>query len=40
LNLEQLVLKIPDVEIKLENRKKLIALWTRADKEVSAAENV
>ena len=39
LNLEQLVLKIPDVEIKLDNRKKLIALWTRADKELSAGES-
>jgi hypothetical protein len=29
LNLETLVLKIPNVETKLENRKRLIALWTK-----------
>jgi hypothetical protein len=35
LNLETLVLKIPNVETKLENRNRLIALWT---KETSTAE--
>lgn len=36
LNLEQLVLKIPNIEAKLENRNRLIAIWTKEDKELSA----
>lgn len=32
LNLETLVLKIPDVETKLENRNRLIALWMKENK--------
>lgn len=35
LNLETLVLKIPNIEEKIESRKRLAALWTN---EVSAAE--
>jgi hypothetical protein len=29
LSLETLVLKVPDIETKLENRRRLIGLWTR-----------
>jgi hypothetical protein len=29
IHLETLVMKIPDVELKLENRRRLIGLWTR-----------
>jgi hypothetical protein len=29
INLEQLVLKIPNIETKLENRNRLIAIWTK-----------
>lgn len=39
LNLEQLVLKIPDLEKKLENRHRLIKLWTKQEKKLSASEN-
>ena len=39
LNLERLVQKIPDFEKKLENRRRLIKLWTTEDRELSAAEN-
>ena len=39
LNLEQLVLKIPNIEAKLENRNRLIAIWTKEDKELSATES-
>jgi hypothetical protein len=39
LNLERLVLKIPNIEDKLENRNRLIAIWTKEDKELSATEN-
>jgi hypothetical protein len=35
-HLEQLVLKIPNIETKIENRKRLFALWTKEDKESSA----
>lgn len=38
-NLEQLVLKIPNIEAKLENRNRLIAIWTKEDKELSATES-
>jgi len=38
INLEQLVLKIPDIKTKLENRKRLFAIWTKDDKELSASE--
>ncbi len=39
INLEQLVLKIPNVETKLENRKRLFAIWTKDNKELSASES-
>ena len=39
LNLEQLVLKIPNIEAKLENRNRLIAIWNKEDKELSATES-
>lgn len=39
INLEQLVLKIPNIEAKLENRNRLIALWTKDKREFSATEN-
>ena len=38
LNLEQLVQKIPNIETKIENRKRLITLWTKENKELSAVE--
>lgn len=38
-HLETLCLKIPDIETKIENRKRLFALWTRKEKEVSANKN-
>ena len=37
INLEQLVLKVPNIETKLENRKRLSALWTK-DASTAAAE--
>ena len=37
INLEQLVRKIPNIETKLENRNRLIAIWTKENKEASAA---
>lgn len=39
INLETLVLKIPNVEAKLENRNRLIAIWTKENKELSATES-
>jgi hypothetical protein len=39
INLEQLVLKIPNIETKLETRKRLISIWTKEDKELSAVES-
>jgi hypothetical protein len=39
INLETLVTKVPNVEAKLENRKRLISLWTKEDKEFSASES-
>jgi len=39
INLEKLVMKIPNIETKIENRKRLFALWTKEDKEVSATGN-
>ncbi len=38
LNLEQLALKIPNIEAKLENRNRLIAIWTKENKELSTSE--
>ena len=39
VHLEQLVMKIPNIETKLENRKRLFAIWTKEDKELSASES-
>jgi hypothetical protein len=39
LNLEKLVVSIPNVEHKIEGRKRLAALWSRAGKEAAAAES-
>ena len=39
IHLEQLVMKIPNIEAKLENRKRLFALWSKEKKEISAGEN-
>ncbi len=39
VHLEQLVMKIPNIETKLENRKRLFAIWTKDDKELSASES-
>ena len=38
-NLEQLLRKIPNIEIKIETRKRLIALWTKENTKLSANEN-
>lgn len=34
LNLETLVLKVPNVETKIENRKRLAALWTKENNKI------
>jgi hypothetical protein len=39
IHLETLCQKIPDIETKIENRKRLFALWTREEKESAASEN-
>jgi len=39
LSLETLALKAPNIEAKLESRKRLAALWTIEDKEISASES-
>ena len=39
VHLEQLVMKIPNIETKIENRKRLFAIWTKEDKEFSASES-
>ena len=39
IHLETLVMKIPNIETKLENRKRLFALWTKDDKEILATES-
>jgi len=39
LNLENLCVKTPGFEAKLESRKRLGALWTKDEKELSAAKN-
>jgi len=40
IHLEKLVLKIPNIETKIENRKRLFALWTKENKELSASEGI
>ena len=37
-HLEQLAMKIPNIETKLENRKRLFAIWTKENNELSANE--
>jgi hypothetical protein len=39
IHLETLVLKIPNIETKIENRKRLYALWAKDTREISASEN-
>ena len=39
LSLETLALKAPNIEAKLESRKRLAALWTVESKEISASES-
>ena len=39
LNLETLAMKAPNIEAKLESRKRLAALWTIENKEISASES-
>jgi hypothetical protein len=38
INLENLVRKTPRAEAKIESRKRLAAIWTRQEKEISAGE--
>jgi len=38
IHLETLVMKIPNIETKIENRKRLFAIWTKEDKEFSVSE--
>ncbi len=38
-HLETLVMKIPNIETKIENRKRLFALWTKEEKGVSTGDN-
>lgn len=39
IHLETLCLKIPNIEIKIENGKRLFALWTKDNKQISANES-
>ncbi len=39
IHLETLVTRIPNIETKLENRRRLFALWSKEDKEISATDN-
>lgn len=39
ISLEQLVQRVPDIEAKLETRKRLISIWTKENTELSAAES-
>jgi len=38
IHLENLALKTPDIEAKLESRKRLAAIWAKDEKELSAAD--
>lgn len=38
INLENLVMKVPNIEAKLESRKRLAAIWGKGEKELSATE--
>jgi len=39
IHLENLALKTPHIETKMESRKRLAAIWTRDEKELSATES-
>ncbi len=39
IHLETLAMKIPNIETKIENRKRLFPLWTKENKEISASES-
>lgn len=39
INLETLAMKTPNIEAKLESRKRLAAIWTKEEKELSATES-
>lgn len=39
INLENLAMKTPDIEAKLEARKRLAAIWTKDEKEIAAGES-
>ena len=39
IHLETLCLRVPNIETKIENRKRLFALWTKEEKVVSADES-
>ena len=39
IHLETLCLKIPNIETKIENRKRLFAIWTKENRELSADES-
>lgn len=39
INLETLVMKTPNIETKLESRKRLAAIWAKDEKELSASES-
>ena len=39
INLETLAMKAPNIEAKLESRKRLAAIWAKDEKELSAAES-
>lgn len=40
IHLETLCLKVPNIETKIENRKRLYALWTKENKEITASEDI
>ena len=39
IHLETLALRVPNIEAKMENRKRLYALWTKEEKGISAGES-
>ena len=39
IHLETLAMKIPNIETKIENRKRLFALWSKPEKEIAASDN-
>ncbi len=40
VRLERLVMKIENIEKKLENRKRLFAIWTKVNKKLSTSESI